>query len=138
MRLDVTAAFKEAPPGWTLAQPQDAAPKGVWWSIYHDPLLDRLESQVAINNQNVKQYEAQYREAQATVDVARSALFPTINGTASATRSSGGSGGGATTTGGPAAAVRAPPTRWKAHSTGIWTCGAASAARWRATLPLHR
>ena len=96
----VTAAFKEAPPGWTLAQPQDAAPKGVWWSIYHDPLLDRLESQVAINNQNVKQYEAQYREAQATVDVARSALFPTINGTASATRSSGGSGGGATTTGG--------------------------------------
>ncbi len=83
----ITAAFKEAPPGWTLAQPQDTAPKGAWWGIYHDPLLDRLESQVAVNNQTVKQFEAQYREAQATVDVARSALFPTLNGTASATRS---------------------------------------------------
>ncbi len=89
----VTAAFKEAPPGWTVAQPQDAAPKGQWWSIYHDPLLDRLESQVSINNQDVKQYEAQYREAQATVDIARSALFPTLAGTASVTRASRGGGG---------------------------------------------
>jgi NodT family efflux transporter outer membrane factor (OMF) lipoprotein len=92
-----TAAFKEAPPGWTVAQPQDTAPKGEWWSIYHDPLLDGLERQVALSNQNVKQYEAQYREAQATVDVARSALFPTVSGTASATRSLrgfSGSGGG--------------------------------------------
>ena len=87
----ITAAFKEAPPGWTVAQPQDTAPKGTWWSIYHDPLLDRLESQVAVSNQNVKQFEAQYREAQATVDVARSALFPTLGATAGVTRSSSGS-----------------------------------------------
>ena len=38
--VGITAAFKEAPPGWTVAQPQDAAPKGAWWTIYHDPLLD--------------------------------------------------------------------------------------------------
>jgi NodT family efflux transporter outer membrane factor (OMF) lipoprotein len=95
--VGTTAAFKEAPPGWTVAQPQDTAAKGEWWSIYHDPLLDQLERQVAISNQNVKQYEAQYREAKATVDVARSALFPTVSGTASATRSLrgfSGSGGG--------------------------------------------
>ncbi len=86
-------AFKEAPPGWTVAQPQDTAAKGAWWSIYHDPLLDRLERQVAVSNQNVRQFEAQYREAKATVDVARSALFPTLNGTAGVTRSfRGGSG----------------------------------------------
>ncbi len=89
----VTAAFKEAPPGWTVAQPLDTAPKGAWWSIYHDPVLDRLEQRVAISNQNVKQYEALLREAQATVDVARSALFPTVNGTASVTRSFRGGGG---------------------------------------------
>ncbi len=35
----------------------------------------------------MRQYEAQLREAQATVDVARSALFPTLNGTAGVTRS---------------------------------------------------
>ena len=97
----VTAGFKEAPPGWTVAQPADAAPKGEWWSIYQDPLLDRLERQVVISNQNVKQFEAQYREAEATVDVARSALFPTVTGTASVTRSlrGGGFGTGGTTSG---------------------------------------
>ena len=72
--------FKEAPPGWTVAQPLDTAAKGQWWTIYHDPLLNQLEDKVAVSNQNVKQYEAQLREAQATVDVARSALFPTANG----------------------------------------------------------
>ena len=79
--------FKEAPPGWTVAQPEDAAAKGAWWTIYHDPLLDQMEQQVAISNQNVKVYEAQYREAKATVDIARSALFPTLNGSASVSRS---------------------------------------------------
>ena len=83
----VTAAFKEAPPGWTVAQPQDGAPKGEWWAIYHDPLLDQLERTIVISNQTVKQFEAQFREAQATVDIARSALFPTLSGTASDTRS---------------------------------------------------
>ncbi len=83
----VTGGFKEAPPGWTVAQPQDAAPKGEWWSIYRDPLLDQLERRVVISNQNVQQFEAQYREAAATVDIARSALFPTVTGTGSATRS---------------------------------------------------
>ncbi len=83
----LTTAFKEAPPGWTVAEPQDQVPKGAWWEIYHDPLLNRLEEQVAVNNQNVKQFEAQYREAKATVDIARSALFPTLNGTAGVTRS---------------------------------------------------
>ena len=93
------APFKEAPPGWTLAAPADAAPKGQWWSIYHDPLLDRLERSVIISNQTVKQYEAQYREAQATVDVARSALFPTLGLTASDTRSQRGGGSSGTLVG---------------------------------------
>ena len=62
-------------------------------------MLDRLEQQVAISNQNVKQYEALLREAQATVDVARSALFPTVNGTASVTRSFRGGGSSFSSTG---------------------------------------
>ena len=35
-------AFKELA-GWKISQPADTAPKGDWWSVYHDPLLDRLE-----------------------------------------------------------------------------------------------
>ena len=97
--IGTTVSFKEAPPGWTVAKPEDATPKGQWWTIYNDPLLAQLEEKVAVSNQNVKQFEAQLREAQATVDVARSALYPTVNGTASVTRSmrSFGSTGGTTT-----------------------------------------
>ncbi len=116
--------FKEAPPGWTVAQPQDAAPKGAWWSIYHDPLLDQLEQQVAINNQNVKVFEAQYREARATVDVARSALFPTLNGSASVTRSlrsSGGSGSTATGLGGTTGTALGGTTSTTLTGTGATT-----------------
>jgi outer membrane protein TolC len=85
-------AFKEQPPvnfkeaeaaGWKQSQPGDAYLKGKWWEIYGDPALNALEEQVSISNQNVLQAEAQYREAKAAVRVARAALFPTLNASAS-------------------------------------------------------
>ncbi|HTC90214.1 MAG TPA: efflux transporter outer membrane subunit [Bryobacteraceae bacterium] len=75
----VPPAFKEKPPdGWKEAQPNDAALKGKWWEIYNDPKLNALEEQVSISNQNVLAAEAQYRAARASVQVARSALFPSL------------------------------------------------------------
>ena len=75
----VPPAFKETPPdGWKEAQPNDAALKGKWWEIYNDPKLNALEEQVSISNQNVLAAEAQYRAARASVQIARSALFPTL------------------------------------------------------------
>ncbi len=75
----VPTAFKEKPPeGWKEAQPSDALLKGKWWEIYNDPRLNALEEQVDISNQNVLQAEAQYRAARAAVQVARSALYPTL------------------------------------------------------------
>ena len=62
--------------GWTIAQPQDAADRGAWWSVYHDPVLDSLERQVEVSNQTVKQFEAQYRNAVALVQGAQANLFP--------------------------------------------------------------
>ncbi|GBQ95788.1 efflux transporter outer membrane subunit [Asaia lannensis] len=92
----ISARFKEAPkppPGWAVAQPQLAeAPKGAWWEVYNDPQLNWLESQVAISNQNVKQYEAQFRKAEATIDSIRAQLFPTLSGTFSFSRNAQGSG----------------------------------------------
>ena len=77
----VPVAYKELP-GWTMAQPQDAADRGAWWSVYHDPELDHLERQVDVSNQTVKQFEAEYRNAQALVQEAQASLFPvaTLNG----------------------------------------------------------
>lgn len=91
----VPVAYKELQ-GWTVAQPQDAADRGAWWSIYHDPELDALERQVEVSNQTVKQFEAQYRNAVALVQEARASLFPTVGVTAGVTRSSGGGSGGGT------------------------------------------
>jgi len=73
-------AFKEQPPaGWKEAQPGDGTLKGRWWELYNDPALNALEEQVAVNNQNVVQAEAQFREAKTSVRVARASLFPTVS-----------------------------------------------------------
>ncbi|HBK04980.1 MAG TPA: RND transporter [Acetobacteraceae bacterium] len=82
-------AFKELA-GWKISQPADAADKGSWWSVYHDPELDRLERMVAVSNQTVKAFEAQYRNAQALVAVARAGLFPTAGLSGGVTRAGSG------------------------------------------------
>jgi NodT family efflux transporter outer membrane factor (OMF) lipoprotein len=100
----VPPAFKEQPPagykeaqgaGWRPGQPADDRLKGKWWEIYNDPDLNALEEAVTVNNQNVVQAEALYREARAAVRVARSALFPTVTTAPSVTQSMGGGVGGA-------------------------------------------
>jgi NodT family efflux transporter outer membrane factor (OMF) lipoprotein len=78
--------YKELPPGWTVAAPAADAPKGDWWSAFNDPLLDQLEPTVSVSNQTVRQDYANYQEALAEVQVARSALFPAIGITGTATK----------------------------------------------------
>lgn len=96
--LDVPQSYKENT-DWKVAQPADNAGKGAWWSIYNDPLLDSLLKQVEISNQNVAAAEARYRQALALTRAARSDIFPTINLSASESRSKSASGRINTTTG---------------------------------------
>lgn len=83
-------AFKEAQgpvaAGWQVGQPGDGIDKGAWWSMYHDAVLDGLETQVAQSNQTVKEYEAAYRQAHEVTAAARAAFFPTVGVTATGTR----------------------------------------------------
>jgi NodT family efflux transporter outer membrane factor (OMF) lipoprotein len=81
------AAFKEQPPanikeaeaaGWKQSQPGDAYAKGRWWELYDDAALTTLVEQVNVSNENVRQAEAQYRQARAAANVARAALFPSV------------------------------------------------------------
>jgi NodT family efflux transporter outer membrane factor (OMF) lipoprotein len=84
--VSVPATYKSLD-GWTAAQPDAAAaPKGDWWTAFHDPLLDELEPQVAVSNQTVRQSLANYQEALADVRLARASLFPTLGVTGSGTR----------------------------------------------------
>ncbi len=81
-----TPSFKEID-GWkpaTPGEPQSGAP---WWSIYDDPLLSSLESQVIVSNETLKADEAAFRQASAIVDEARAAFYPTVSASASAARS---------------------------------------------------
>jgi NodT family efflux transporter outer membrane factor (OMF) lipoprotein len=89
-----SATFKEAA-GWKVAQPRDDAPRGPWWDPFADPELNRLASQVEVDNQTVAAAAAKVREAQAATQAARSQLFPAINANGAALRTSRGSSDGA-------------------------------------------
>jgi NodT family efflux transporter outer membrane factor (OMF) lipoprotein len=97
----VPAAYKEAAKaaGWKIGEPHDAIDRGAWWSLYRDPVLDRLERQVDVSNQTLKGDEAAFRQAEALATEARAGLYPvlTANGSAQRSRSAGGgfgAGGG--------------------------------------------
>jgi NodT family efflux transporter outer membrane factor (OMF) lipoprotein len=133
----LSSEYKELQ-GWTIAQPQDAADRGAWWSVYHDPVLDALERQVEVSNQTVKQFEAQYRNAVALVQGAQANLFPVVGVDANVTRRSGFGGSGSTgsnflnstgiatnTTGngtsGGGGSSGAPRTQYSLEGTADWT-----------------
>ncbi len=81
-------AFKEqAPPAngqWKAASPSDGELRGNWWEMFGDARLNDLEQKVVVSNQNVKQAEAQFREARATVALNRANAYPTITTSPSA------------------------------------------------------
>ncbi|RKT25565.1 NodT family efflux transporter outer membrane factor (OMF) lipoprotein [Paraburkholderia sp. RAU2J] len=97
---EIPASFKEAAPGWKVAEPADQHDRGDWWTIYEDPQLNALVDKLNAANQTVAQFAATYRQARALVSEARSAYFPVIGASAGATRSGNGiASSGSSTTG---------------------------------------
>lgn len=88
---DLGESYKAAAmPGWTPAQPGDHLPRGPWWNIYGDPILNNLMVRLDAGNQNVAQAEANYRAAIATLRNTRSALYPSIDLNVNASRAGNG------------------------------------------------
>ena len=125
-------AFATPPQYKTAVTPAATTPAALplanWWTLFNDPLLNDLEHQVEVSNQNLAQSEAAFRQTVATEREARSALWPTVNGAASATRS-GGSGGRGTSvvpSGSGSSTVVAPivggqtTTLYQANITADW------------------
>jgi outer membrane protein, multidrug efflux system len=79
------AKFQESQ-DWKVADPQDAASRGDWWSIFNDSQLDELESAASAANQNLKAAFARLQQARADTRIARADLFPQLTGQVSATR----------------------------------------------------
>jgi NodT family efflux transporter outer membrane factor (OMF) lipoprotein len=86
-----SAQFLEPPPGWMAAAPADTLTRGAWWTLFDDPVLDKLLPQVAVSNQTVAAAAAAVEESRAAVREQRAAFFPTLTLNAGATRS--GTGG---------------------------------------------
>ena len=83
----VPAQYKEIK-GWKPAAPRDDLAKGEWWRLFRDSELNKLEAEVAVSNQTLKEDEANYREALALIAEARAGLFPTVNFDPTLTRAS--------------------------------------------------
>ncbi|HEX7635045.1 MAG TPA: efflux transporter outer membrane subunit [Noviherbaspirillum sp.] len=94
----IPAAYKEAQAGWVPAAPADMIERGRWWTVFNDPVLDRLVSAVEVSNQNVAAAAAAYAQARALVRQQRAALFPVVSLDGSATRSGGGTSTSRTST----------------------------------------
>jgi NodT family efflux transporter outer membrane factor (OMF) lipoprotein len=77
----VASAFKELGP-WTPAAPAEAQPRGVWWAMFSDPVLDDLEARVEKANPDLAAAVAAYDQARALASQARAGLVPEIDGSA--------------------------------------------------------
>ncbi|HZE45104.1 MAG TPA: efflux transporter outer membrane subunit [Steroidobacteraceae bacterium] len=78
-------AYKEIGP-WTAAQPADRLPRDSWWALYGNAELDDLEKKLIDGNPTLAAALANYAQARALADQARSGLFPTLGLNASAQR----------------------------------------------------
>ena len=82
----VPPAYKEEPPGWKTAQPNDQIARGKWWEIFGDSQLNTLEEQINVANQSLKAALAQFEQARALVRFNRADYYPTVSAGVSASR----------------------------------------------------
>ena len=74
----------EAP--WRAAEPKDGIPKGSWWSLYQDPILDQFENEALNANQSIALAAARLEQARDLARVQVAGFFPSLSGGASAQR----------------------------------------------------
>lgn len=77
----IAPAFKEQGP-WTPAAPADAQPRGQWWAMFSDPVLDDLEARAERANPSLAAAVAAYDQARALAAQARAGQFPEVDGNA--------------------------------------------------------
>jgi NodT family efflux transporter outer membrane factor (OMF) lipoprotein len=71
-----TASSENA--NWGIAKPEDAVPRGSWWTLFNDPGLNTLEPQVAVANQTLKAADANLQAARANLRVQNANRYPTL------------------------------------------------------------
>lgn len=81
--VEIPNKYKELTAGergsWKAAQPAEAAPRGEWWRVFEDPVLDQLEAEATAANQSLKAAAARVAQARALVGVAKADRVPQVN-----------------------------------------------------------
>jgi multidrug efflux system outer membrane protein len=70
-------AFKEAGP-WRTAAPQDAVPKGNWWEVFQDPVLNDLQTRAHAGNLRLQAAAARVDQARAVAGSTQANALPTV------------------------------------------------------------
>jgi len=83
---DIPPAWQPEAP-WHQAVPSDTVLKGNWWELFLDPALNPLVEQALTSNQNLRIAAARLEQARDQLNIARSALFPSLDLSSSALRS---------------------------------------------------
>ena len=83
--MPIPASYKETG-SWIAIKAPVNFNDNAWWELFHDQTLNILEQKVSCRNENLKVALAQYEEACALVQVARSAYFPTVTGVGNAVK----------------------------------------------------
>lgn len=73
------AVAGDAATRWQPAQPAAHEPRGQWWQVFGDPVLDDLETQALAANQNLKAAAARLKQARALQQVTGADRFPTLD-----------------------------------------------------------
>jgi multidrug efflux system outer membrane protein len=81
--VETPAQFKELAPAergsWKMAQPAEGQPRGEWWKVFGDPVLEALEAEAIAANQNLKAAAARVSQARALVGVAKADRIPQVD-----------------------------------------------------------
>lgn len=66
----------EAP--WRAAEPRDGIPKGTWWTLYQDSVLDQLETKALTANQSILLAVSRVQQARDLARVQVAGVFPSL------------------------------------------------------------
>jgi multidrug efflux system outer membrane protein len=65
--------------GWKLAQPNDDAIPGDWWTLFRDPALDRLETEATGENWQLQAALARIDQSRSIARITDSRFFPQLS-----------------------------------------------------------
>lgn len=121
--VETPEQYKElvAPSAEPASGEQSATPAPAqWWTLFNDPTLNDLESQVEVSNQNLAASEAAYRQSLSVVREQRAGLFPIVSVDAGVTRRGGAAQARSGTTVGNTVTTTSDPETYQAGASASW------------------